>query len=107
MENDNLENLGLSIQDILDYLGIDYADDRTTKVLNRTLKTAVQYLRGSIGEDYPVNDPRAKELALIVIDDLYSNHDLNDKVSGNTRRLIDDFILQLKLELKRKKDEEG
>lgn len=107
MENDNLENLGLSIQDILDYLGIDYADDRTTKVLNRTLKTAVQYLRGSIGEDYPVNDPRAKELALIVIDDLYSNHDLNDKVSGNTRRLVDDFILQLKLELKRKKDEEG
>ena len=106
MENDNLENLGLSIQDILDYLGIDYADDRTTKVLNRTLKTAVQYLRGSIGEDYPVNDPRAKELALIVIDDLYSNHDLNDKVSGNTRRLVDDFILQLKLELKRKKDEE-
>ena len=107
MENDNLENLGLSIQDILDYLGIDYADDRTTKVLNRTLKTAVQYLRGSIGEDYPVNDPRAKELALIVIDDLYSNHDLNDKVSGNTRRLVDDFILQLKLELKRKKDEKG
>lgn len=107
MENDNLENLGLSIQDILDYLGIDYADDRTTKVLNRTFKTAIQYLKGSIGEGYPVNDPRAKELALIVIDDLYSNHDLNDKVSGNTRRLVDDFILQLKLELKRKKDEEG
>ena len=107
MKNDSLENLGLSMQDILDYLAIDYTDDRTTKVLNRTLKTAVQYLRGSIGEDYPVDDPRAKELALILIDDLYSNHDINDKVSGNTRRLIDDFILQLKLELKRKKDEEG
>lgn len=107
MKNDSLENLGLSMQDILDYLAIDYADDRTTKVLNRTLKTAVQYLRGSIGEDYPVDDPRAKELTLILIDDLYSNHDINDKVSGNTRRLIDDFILQLKLELKRKKDEEG
>ncbi len=107
MKNDSLENLGLSMQDILDYLAIDYTDDRTTKVLNRTLKTAVQYLKGSIGEDYPVNDPRAKELALILIDDLYSNHDINDKVSGNTRRLIDDFILQLKLELKRKKDEEG
>lgn len=107
MENDSLENLGLSMQDILDYLAIDYTDDRTTKVLNRTLKTTVQYLRGSIGEDYPVDDPRAKELALILIDDLYSNHDINDKVSGNTRRLIDDFILQLKLELKRKKDEEG
>lgn len=107
MKNDSLENLGLSMQNILDYLAIDYTDDRTTKVLNRTLKTAVQYLRGSIGEDYPVDDPRAKELALILIDDLYSNHDINDKVSGNTRRLIDDFILQLKLELKRKKDEEG
>ena len=107
MKNDSLENLGLSMQDILDYLAIDYTDDRTTKVLNRTLKTAIKYLKGSIGEDYPVDDPRAKELALILIDDLYSNHDINDKVSGNTRRLIEDFILQLKLELKRKKDEEG
>lgn len=97
--------LGLDIQEVTDYLGIDYIDDRTTRVLDRTLKTAVTYLKGSIGDCYPVDDPRAKELALIVIDDLYSNHDLNDKVSGNTRRLVEDFSLQLKLELRRKKEE--
>lgn len=108
---DETKSLGLTDEDIRDYLGIDYTDERTTRVLTRTLNTAVAYLKGSIGEDYPVDDPRAKELALIVIDDLYSNHDLTDKVSGNIRRLVEDFSLQLKLELRRKKenktDEEG
>lgn len=108
---DETNSLGLTMEEITDYIGIDYSDERTTRVLTRTLKTAVSYLKGSIGEDYPVDDPRAKELALIVIDDLYNNHDLTDKVAGNTRRLVEDFSLQLKLELRRKKenktDEEG
>lgn len=101
---DETKSLGLTEKEIIDYLGIDYTDDRTTRVLTRTLKTADAYLKGSIGEDYPVDDPRAKEIALIVIDDLYSNHDLTDKVSGNIRRLVEDFSLQLKLELRRKKE---
>lgn len=96
--------LGLTMQEITDYLGIDYTDARTDRVLTRTLKVADLYLKGSIGEDYPVDDERAKELALIVIDDLYSNRGLSDKVAGTTRRLVDDFTLQLKLELRRKKE---
>lgn len=102
--NETVETLGLTLQDVLDYLSIDYTDERTTRVLTRTLKLADEYLKGSIGEDYPKDDERAKEIALIVIDDLYSNRGLTDKVAGTTRRLIEDFSLQLKLELRRKNE---
>lgn len=83
----------------LAYLGIDYADDMINKNIERIIKTADAYLKGSIGETYPVDDPRAKELALIIIADLYDNRGFNSTVSGNTRRLVDDFSMQLRLEL--------
>ena len=102
--NEEVTSLGLSIEEIKDYLSIDYTDARTDRVLARTLQVADLYLKGSIGEDYPKDDERAKEIALIVIDDLYSNRGLSDKVAGTTRRLVEDFSLQLKLELRRKNE---
>lgn len=104
--NETVGTLGLTLQDVMDYLSIDYTDERTTRVLTRTLKLADEYLKGSIGEDYPKDDERAKEIALIVIDDLYSNRGLTDKVAGTTRRLVEDFGLQLRLELRRKNESE-
>ena len=101
---EEVKTLGLSMTEIYDYLSIDYIDARTIRVLTRTLGVADKYLRGAIGENYPKDDERAKEIALIVIDDLYSNRGLNDKVSGTTRRLVEDFSLQLKLELRRKNE---
>lgn len=103
--NETVATLGLTVQDVLDYLSIDYTDERTTRVLTRTLKVADKYLKGAIGENYPVDDERAHEIALIVIDDLYSNRGLSEKVAGTTRRLVEDFTLQLKLELRRKLEE--
>ena len=91
----------VSVDEIIAYLGIDYADDMVRNNLERAINTADAYLKGSIGKDYPVEDPRSKELALIIISDLYDNRGLNDTVSGNTRRLVDDFSLQLRLELRR------
>lgn len=105
MADTDKETLGLTMDEIRDYQSIDYIDERTNRVLERTLKVADKYLKGSIGEDYPVDDERAKELALIVIDDLYNTRGLNNKVSGTVRRLVDDFSLQLKLELRRSKEE--
>lgn len=104
--NEVVTTLGLTIEEVKDYLSIDYTDERTDRVLTRTLKVADKFLKGSIGEDYPVDDERAKEIALIVIDDLYSNRGLSDKVAGTTRRLVEDFSLQLKLELRRKNESE-
>lgn len=89
--------------EILAYLGIDYADEMVNNNIDRLIKTADKYLQGSIGKDYPKDDERAKELALIVISDLYDNRGINEKngVSNNVRRLVNDFSLQLRLELSR------
>ena len=91
----------VSVYEVKDYLGIDYADDVVERNIDRAIKTADAYLKGSIGENYPTDDPRAKELALIIISDLYDNRGFNSTVSGNTRRLVDDLSLQLRLELRR------
>lgn len=89
-----------TVDEVLKYLGIDYADEMVTANIERSIKTADAYLKGSIGKNYPTDDPRAKELALIFIADLYDNRGLVEKVSGNVRRLVDDFSLQLRLELR-------
>jgi len=95
-----------TIEEVLAYLGIDYADDMVTKNVERSIKTADAYLKGSIGENYPGDDPRVKELALIFISDLYDNRGMIEKVAGNVRRLVDDMSLQLRLELSRATGEE-
>ena len=91
-----------TLEEVKAYLGIDYADDMVNKNVERSIATADFYLRGSIGENYPEDDPRVKELALIFISDLYDNRGMIEKVAGNVRRLVDDMILQLKVELSRK-----
>lgn len=90
----------ITVNDLKNHLGIDYADEMVEKNLKRLIKTADSYLKGAIGENYPDNDPRAKELALIVAADLYDNRDLNAKVSNNVRNLVNDFMLQLRLEMR-------
>lgn len=91
----------VSVTDVKNYLGIDYSDEMINANINRMIKSADSYLKGAIGEDYPSDDPRAVELALMIISDLYDNRDLADKSSGNVRRFIQDATLQLKLELQR------
>lgn len=93
-------------QEVLDYLGIDYTDEVIDRNVERCIKTADSYLKGSIGKDYPPEDPRVKELALIFISDLYDNRGMIEKVAGNVRRLVDDMSLQLRLELRASKSEE-
>lgn len=89
----------VSVQDVKNYLGIDYTDEMVEANISRMIKTADSYLKGSIGENYPDDDPRAVELALLIIADLYDNREMTDKVSGNVRRLVNDFSLQLRIEL--------
>lgn len=93
----------VSVDEVLEYLGIDYVDDMVIANIQRAIKTADFYLKGSIGENYPVEDPRSKELTLIVVADLYDNRGLtvSANVSANTRKLVDDMSLQLRLELRR------
>ena len=95
----------VNVEEVLAYLGIDYSDDMVNTNIERAIKTADAYLKGSIGENYPVQDPRSKELALLLVADLYDNRGLTSTVSGNTRRLVEDLSLQLRLELRRGSNE--
>lgn len=89
--------------DALDYLGIDYPDEVVLKNVNNAIKTADAILKGSIGDNYPKTDPRAQELAKMIVADLYDNRGLTDTISGNTRKLVNDLSWQLRLEMRRSK----
>lgn len=95
-----MENAVVATNEVLGYLGVDYADDMVLSNIKRCIKTADAYLKGSIGNNYPIEDPRSKELALIIISDLYENRGIQSTISGNTRKLVDDLSQQLRLELR-------
>lgn len=97
MSNTNV----VSVDDVLAHLGIDYPDDTVIININRAINTADAYLKGSIGNNYPTDDPRAKELALLLVADIYDNRELTTTVSTNTRKLVESMSLQLRLELRR------
>lgn len=97
----------VQVTEALQYLGIDYEDELVTANVTRALNTAKQVLKGAIGADwekYLPDDPRAAELVLIYLDDLYSERGVKAKVSNATRRLVADMELQLRLELRRAKE---
>ncbi|SFE84117.1 head-tail connector protein [Peptostreptococcus sp. D1] len=98
--------IDITIDEACNYIGIDYMDSTIEDNLHRAIKTADAILKGSIGEKYPVDDPRAKELGLIIINDLYENRNAeSNTIKGTTRRLVDDMSLQLRMELRRRKRE--
>lgn len=100
-----------TINDLKNYCGIDYEDDMTTANLTWALETAVQTVKGAIGDDVDTvlpGDSRVSNLVLIYGDDLYSNRGIlnteNAKVSGATRRLVNDLETQLRMEYRRNKE---
>lgn len=97
-------------EDALAYLGIDYPDDLIKKNVTRALASAINWLHGAVGEDVDnlmPDESRAKELVLIIMDDLYSEKGVSAKVSGATRRTVADMVLQLQLELRQLREEAG
>ena len=91
-----------SIDDVLSYLGIDYADDHVLKNVESAMDTAWQTMLGSVGKDvdkYLPGDPRVTELVKIYTDDLYSERGVSAKVSNATRMMVSTMELQLRLEL--------
>lgn len=95
-----------TIEEALMYLGYDQSDEMVLTNVQRAMATAQAILYGAVGEDveqYLPNDPRIKELILIYTDDLYSERGIHAKLSTATRRLVANMVLQLQLELARKK----
>lgn len=100
----------ITIDDALAYLGIDYPDNLIRKNVTRALATATKTLHGAVGEDVETlmpDDERAKELTLIFMDDLYSEKGVAAKVTGATRRMVADMIMQLQMELRTMREVAG
>lgn len=87
-----------TIDEIKDYLGIDYDDDVSNRNIKKYMSVADSWLKGAIGENYPKNDERAKQLALFVIEDLYDRGSYSVKENSNIKKLKNDFVLQLQCE---------
>lgn len=92
----------LTLTDVKKYLRVDFDDDNT--LITELMNAADEYLKASVGANYDNTSERAKTLSLIVISDLYDNRGMNDVSAGGlkpmVRRLVDDFSLQLRLELR-------
>lgn len=84
--------------EIKDYLGIDYDDDVSNRNIKKYMSVADSWLKGAIGENYPKNDERAKQLALFVIEDLYDRGSYSVKENKNIEKMKNDFIMQLQCE---------
>lgn len=95
----------VTVDDALVYMGIDYPDEVIIKNATRALKSAQRTFKGAVGDDVDEllpNDERAVEIVLMWTDDLYKQRgSTSAKVTGNTRRLTEDMVLQLQLDLRR------
>lgn len=97
----------VNMQEVCDYMGfleseVQSEDGQVVKRnITRLIKFADLYLKGAIGKNYPVEDERAKQIALLVISDLYDYRDLDSKnISNTTRKLLNDLEWQLKMEMR-------
>ncbi len=97
----------VSIEEVCDHLGFDAIEveaeenQPTKRNIIRLIKFSDMYLQGAIGKHYPSEDERAKQIALLVISDLYEYRDLDSKnISNTTRKLLNDLEWQLKTEMR-------
>lgn len=93
--------LNIDVQTVAEYLGIDL-DEVDTVVqnnLSRQISAADFYLCGAIGKSYDSEDPRVKELGIMIAAELYSSRGvMSAKQDAAFRRIASDFLLQLRLE---------
>lgn len=87
----------LNAADLLAYLGIDYADDMVNTNIDRAIQTAHGELRESVGDNYPVDHPLTKELALLYAARSYDDRDF----ATNEAKRADQIALKLRLVMRR------
>jgi uncharacterized protein (DUF1499 family) len=99
-----------TIDEALQHLGIDYADEMVTANVQRALASARRRVLGAVGDDvetYLPDDERVVQLVLLYTQENYDARDASAKEINARRRLTDDLELQLRLELRRAKAAAG
>lgn len=93
--------LNITVQEVAEYLGIDIdeVDQVVNNNLSRQISAAKSYLSGAIGKDYDGEDPRVKELGIMIAAELYNSRGaMSAKQDAAFRRITSDFMMQLRLE---------
>ena len=99
-----------TLQDALDYLGIDETDDVIERRVQKALKAGEAMMRGAVGEDveeYLPGDPRIDDLVLYYTGESYDDRGGSQKQTSARSRHAHDLELQLKTELSRAKTAAG
>ncbi len=98
-----------TLEEILEYLGIDYADDAVSRNAQRALDAAVDIVKGAVGDDvYDIltDSEKLKEFTILHTADLYDERNTTTlKATAVNRRIVAVMELQLKMEYRRKKEE--
>lgn len=88
-------------EDLLAYLGIDYADDMVNKNIANAIAYADGELRESVSTSYfTYNHPLLRELALLYAAASYEKRDL----TGNETKRAEQIALKLRLSFRRIED---
>jgi len=82
------------------YSRVDLADENDEKMLKLAIGAANRWMISAIGIGYDEDDPKAKQLELMVMGDLYDNRTTSEISEKNVRKLFNDISLQLRLELR-------
>ena len=85
----------LTLDEVKQELGIDYNDH--DQRLQRYIKLANEWLSGAV-DQFKKDDERAKQLALLVIEELYDRPSNSSKENAMISRLKNDFLMQLQYE---------
>jgi uncharacterized phage protein (predicted DNA packaging) len=82
------------------YLRVDLADENDERMLKLAIGAANRWMISAIGIGYDEDDPKARQLELMVMGDLYDNRTTSEISEKNVRKLFNDISLQLRLELR-------
>ena len=89
----------LNLREALDYLGIDAEDDMIINNIDRQIEVADRHLKAAVGDDYPADDPRMKEVALMIVGELYDKRTLSAKEENRINSLARLYMRQIRLEM--------
>ena len=86
-------------EEVKDYLGIDYDDEKSERNIKCYIKVAKKYLDSAIDNfDDLRRDERVKQLALFIIEDLYDRKATSVKESSSLMKLKNSLLTQLQCE---------
>lgn len=88
-----------TLEEVKDYLGIDYDDETSNRNIKNYTNLAYKYLNGAIDNlDKLKNDERVKQLALFIIEDLYDRKSTTIKETSSLIKLKNSLLTQLQCE---------